>query len=190
MTWLFVLITNVATSTRPESQPVWDDRRSSMSTSHSDVVAVASFKRARGSAADVAVSLVFHGGRLIRILLPYGSAPGEVVAGNRTVHQEPVGSGRGLASSMCPIMIHHSARPAGIVIGGSTAALRMIFGVGVQPVPFAISSSAAFWGSTPASGRLVVASGLLTDVRICPRGRVRMRCITGAVGSTTAVEAE
>jgi hypothetical protein len=40
MTWLFVLITNVATSTRPESQPVWDDRRSFMSTSHSDVLAV------------------------------------------------------------------------------------------------------------------------------------------------------
>lgn len=39
------------------------------------------------------------------------------------------------------------ACPAGVVIVGSKAASRMIFGVGMQKGPFAISLSAAFSGS-------------------------------------------
>jgi hypothetical protein len=71
--------------------------------------------------------------KLIRIDRRTAAIQARVVAGNTTVHQEPVGSGRVPASSICPMMIHHSGRPADIVIGGSRAASRMIFGVGVQP---------------------------------------------------------
>jgi hypothetical protein len=35
-----------------------------------------------------------------------------------TEHRQPVGSGGVPASSMYPMIIHHPARPAGIVIGG------------------------------------------------------------------------
>lgn len=147
-------------------------------------------QRAGGSAADVAVGLMFHGSRTIRMLTRTAAHLASVVAGNTTVRQEPARSGRVLASSMCPMMILRSAarRRRGRRVEDRVAD---DFGVDVQPVSFAISLSAALSGSATASRSLTLVRGLLKAFRIFPRGRGRGRGgMAGGARNRTAVEAD